>query len=214
MRRPVVVVLVVLLAGACADPVSTTPAADGASDTLEIRCDGATTDVLTPTVQAHADGVHLVLDNTTDGELLMQTETHGEGVQPGETSMTLPIHPGGSRLRCLTMTDDLDPGVEGGWARFDVLAPEGWVSPDVDCPGTMYQGIGDFVEGARGVDDPLLDAPRHFREEGDEVVQAGYATDEERTFVLLRDGEPIAALVYVSDGSGGWLQSESFGCSG
>ena len=86
------------------------------------------------------------------------------------------------------------------------------MSPTVDCP-TQYQGILDYVAGARGVADPLADAPRRFREEGDEVVQAGYTTDDRRTFVLLRDGEPVAGLVYVSDGHGGWLQSESFGCS-
>jgi hypothetical protein len=214
VQRVALAALAVVLAGACADPVSTTtPTADGASDTLEVRCDGTTTDVLTRTVRARSDGVHLVLENTSDHELFMQTEAQGEGVPPGETSMRLLILPGGSRFRCLEMSDDLDPGVEGGWARFDVLAPEGWVSPDVDCPGTMYQGISDYVEGVRGVADPLEDAPTHFQEDGDEIVQAGYATDEERTIVLLRDGAPVAGLVYISDGYGGWLQSESFGCS-
>ncbi len=214
MRRVVLAAFVVAIVGACADPPVTPPTAGEASDTLEVRCDGATTDVLTPIVQARMDGVHLVLENTTEQELLMQTDTQGEGVPPGETSMRLLILPGSSRFRCLTLTDDLDPGVEGGWARFDVLAPDGWVSPDVDCPGAGYGGVMDYVVGARGVADPLQDAPKHFREDGDEVVQAGYATDDERTFVLLRDGEPVAGLVYVSDGHGGWLQSESFGCSG
>jgi hypothetical protein len=213
VQRVAFAALVVLLAGACADPVITTPTAAEASETLEVHCDGPTTDVLTPTVQARSDGVHLVLENTSDHELFMQTEAQGEGVPPGETSMRLLILPGGSRFRCLTLTDDLDPGMEGGWARFDVLAPEGWVSPDVDCPGTSYGGVADYVVGARGVADPLEDAPKHFREDGDEVVQAGYATDEERTIVLLRDGAPVAGLVYISDGHGGWLQSESFGCS-
>jgi hypothetical protein len=87
------------------------------------------------------------------------------------------------------------------------------VSPDVDCPGTSYQGVADYAKGARGVADPLEDAPKHFHEDGDEIVQAGYATDAERTIVLLRDGAPIAGLVYISDGHGGWLQSESYGCS-
>jgi hypothetical protein len=205
--------LVVTIAGACADPPLTPPTAGGASNTLEVRCDGTTTDVLTPIVQARMDGVHLVLDNTSDNELLMQTDSQGEGVQPGETSMRLLIHPGRSRFRCLTLTDELDPGVEGGWARFDVLAPDGWVSPDVDCPGAAYEGVADYAVGARGVADPIQDAPKRFREDGDEVVQAGYATDEERTVVLLRDGEPVAGLVYISDGQGGWLRSESFGCS-
>jgi len=213
VHRVALAALFVVLAGACADPISTTPTTDGASDTLKIRCDGATTDVLTPTVQARSDGVPLVLENTSDHELFVQTEAQGDGVPPGETSMRLLILPGGSRFRCLEMSDDLDPGVEGGWARFDVLAPQGWVSPDVDCPGTSYQGVADHAKGARGVADPLEDALKHFREDGDEIVQAGYATNGERTIVLLRDGAPIAGLVYISDGHGGWLQSESYGCS-
>jgi len=206
--------LAVLLAGACADPISTAPTADDASDTLEVRCDGATTDVLTPTVQARSDGVHLVLENTSDHELFMQTDAQGDGVPPGETSMPLLILPGGSRFRCLEMSDDLDPGVEGGWADCEVLAPEGWISPTLECPGgEMYGGTTDYIAGARGVADPLADAAKHFQEDGDEVVQAGYATDEERTIVLLRDGAPVAGLTYISDGHGGWLRSESYGCS-
>jgi hypothetical protein len=78
----------------------------------------------------------------------------------------------------------------------------------------MYSGVVDYVSGARGVADPLADAPKHFREQGDRVVQAGYATPQERTFILLRDDEPIAGLTYHSDGEGGWLRTESFGCSG
>lgn len=213
MQRVVLAAFVAALAGACADPPVSPPAAGEVSDTLEIRCDGAATDVLTPVVQARTDGVHLALENTSDHELLMQTDTQGEGVSPGETSMRLLIPPGSARFRCLTLTDDLDPSVEGGWARFDVLAPEGWVSPDLDCQKAGYGGILDYAEDARGVADPLRDAPKHFEEEGNEVVQAGYATDDARTFVLLRDGDAIAGLIYVSDGHGGWLRSESFGCS-
>ena len=216
MQRAVlsgVLLLLVPLAGACADPV-TAPKAEGAPDSLEVHCDGETTDVLSPTVQAGPDGVHLLIRNTSDRELFMQTDSQGQGLDPGETELLLSIPPGDSRFRCLEMSDDLDPGVEGGWADFEVLAHEGWISPTLDCPGGgMYGGTADYIAGARGVADPLADAPKRFREEGDRVVQAGYATREERTFVLLLDEEPIAGLTYRSDGYGGWLQTESFGCS-
>ena len=132
VQRVALAAFVVALVGACADPPVALPTAGEASDTLEIRCDGATTEVLTPIVQARMDGVHLVHENTSEHELLTQTDPQGDGVPPGETSLRLPILPGSARFRCLTLTDELDPGVGGGWARFDVLAPEGWVSPDVD----------------------------------------------------------------------------------
>ena len=211
MQRAVLIGALSLLAGACADPV-TAPKAEGVPDSLEVRCDGETTDVLSPTVQAHSDGVRLLIRNTSSHELFMQTDAQGQGLDPGVTELVLLIPPGDSRFRCLEMSDDLDPGVEGGWANFEVLAPDGWISPTLDCP-TRYEGIVDYIAGARGVADPLADAPKRFREEGDRVVQAGYATPDERTFVLLLDEEPIAGLTYHSDGHGGWLQTESFGCS-
>lgn len=205
-------VLLVLLACACADPVTITAAAD-ATDTLEIRCDGETTEVLTPTVQARSDGVDVLIHNISEGEhLSVSWAGGGDGAAPGDTTLVFPIVPGSSKIRCLPIDED-HAADNGDWGRFEVLAPEGWISPDLDCPGTMYQGIGDFVEGARGVADPLADAPKHFQEEGDRVVQAGYATPDERTYVLLRDEVPVAGLIYTSDGHGGWLQSGSFGCS-
>jgi hypothetical protein len=211
MRRVALGGVLFLLSAACADPV-TTPVAEGASDSLEVRCDGETTEVLTPIVQAESDGVHIAVHNSSQTELSVSTETVGQGAAPGDSGFVAPISPGSSRIRCLPVDED-HAAENGDWGVFDVLAPEGWVSPDVVCPGAGYGSVGDYAEGARGVADPLQDAPKHFREDGDEVVQAGYATDEKRTFVLLRDGEPVAGLVYISDGNGGWLQSESFGCS-
>jgi len=159
-----------------------------------------------------ADGVHITIHNSSEAELSVSTETVGTGAPPGDSSFVAPISPGSSRIRCLRAEED-HSFENGDWGMFDVLAPEGWVSPDVDCPGTMYEGNFDYAEGARGVADPLQDAPKHFLENGDEVVQAGYASDEERTFVLRRDEEPIAGVTYHSDGDGGWLRAESFGCS-
>jgi hypothetical protein len=210
VHRVVLAAIVIVLASACADPVTTPPAAD-APETLEVHCDGETTEVLTPTVQAASDGVHISVHNSSQQELSVSTESAGTGAAPGDSSFVSPIAPGSSRIRCLGIDED-HAAENGDWGTFDVLAPPGWVSPTVDCP-TQYQGILDYVAGARGVADPLADAPRRFREEGDEVIQAGYTTDDRRTFVLLREGEPVAGLVYVSDGHGGWLQSESFGCS-
>lgn len=71
------------------------------------------------------------------------------------------------------MSDDLDPGVEGGWADFDVIAPEGWISPALDCPHGGYVGYGDPAPDARGVEDRLADAERLFRKDGF-ATEAGY----------------------------------------
>jgi hypothetical protein len=205
VKRAAAFVLLVLVAGACADPTETKTTTGGLPEALEIRCDGETTDVLSAAVQARTDGVHLVIHNTSGHELYMQSASQGQGLDPGETELSMLIPPGHSRFRCLAMSDDLDPGAEGGWANFEVVAPEDWVSPTLDCPGgKRYWATADYVEGARGVADPLADAPKRFREEGDRVVQAGYATPDQRTFVLLRDEEPIAGL-NLSLRRAGWL---------
>jgi hypothetical protein len=203
--------LLVFVLPACAD-APTPPASADVPDTLEVRCDGETTEALTPSVRARSDGVHLVIRNSTDRELLMQWDSGGDGVGPGETTIRLPILPGSSRFRCLPMSDDLDPGIEGGWARFEVLAPEGWVSPELDCPSGGYGGAVDYVPGARGVQDPLGDARATFRDPGT-VLEAGYSTADSRSFINVVDGVPTDSLTYVSDGHEGWLQSESSGCS-
>jgi len=210
VQRAAFSVLLVMLAGACAESV-TNPTAVDAPDTLEVRCDGGSTEVLTPTVQARMDGVHAVIRNTSGHELLMQSDSHGEGVPPGETAVVLAILPGGSRFRCLEMSDDLDPGVEGGWADFDVFAPEGWVSPVLDCPHEGYVGYGDPAPDARGVEDPLADAERLFRKEGI-ATEAGYRTSDARTFINVKTSGVRESLTYTSDGHGGWLQTESSGC--
>ena len=211
MRVGLAAVVFACLLGACADAV-TTPAASEPPIDLEIRCDGTTTEVLTPTVQAQRDGVHVLIRNVSDEELSVSTESQGTGASPGETTLVFPIHPGTSRIRCQKETEDASME-KGDWGSFDVLAERGWVSPELVCPsGAMYQRVADYIEGARGVDDPLADAAKRFRLPG-EAVEAGYRTEEERTFVNMTDDGPKESLVYRSDGDGGWLQSESSGCS-
>ena len=212
MGRAAAIALLFLLGGACADPTATTTTTGDESETLEIRCDGETTEVLTPIVQAQRDGVHVLIQNTLATETLsVSTETAGFGAPPGETTLIFPISPGRSRIRCLKETED-HAMENGDWGSFEVLAPEGLISPAVECPGGMYSGIGDYVAGARGVEDPLLDAEKRFRLEGS-VVEAGYDISGQRTFINVSEGQAKESLVYASDGSGGWLQTESSGCS-
>jgi hypothetical protein len=203
-----------ILAGCAETPPPSPSAADapGVVETLEVRCDGETTEVLTPTVQARSDGVHIRVMNTAAADVLIQWELGGDGASPGESLWSFPILPGPARFRCLPSTDDVDPGAPGGWASFEVLAFEGWVSPELECPGTMYGGVVDYVEGARGVEDPLSDAEEQFRLEGT-AKEAGYRSVDERTVVNLTADGPKESLVYISDGAGGWLRSESAGCS-
>jgi hypothetical protein len=210
MRGAAVVLVLGFWLSACADPVP--PSATSAPDALEVRCDGTTTDVLTPTVQAQRDGVHVLIHNTTTGEDLSVTwEGGGDGAAPGDTTLVFPIQPGRSRIRCLPNSEDaaIENGDRGG---FDVLAPDGWVSPDLACSGTAYGGVGDYGPDARGVADPSADAEKRFRLDGT-VIEAGYQNENQRIFIDRVGGEPKESLTYIADGHGGWLLSETAGCS-
>ena len=71
----------------------------------------------------------------------------------------------------------------------------------------------DYVEGARGVADPLQDAPKTFERTATRSSRPATPPTRSERSSSSGGGEPVAGLVYVSDGHGGWLQSESFGCS-
>lgn len=202
--------VLVLLSCAGTPPAPPVGETDAAAS-LEVRCDGQTTRLLTPVVQAQRDGVHVVVNNVGSGDLLVGWEGGGDGAGRGEERFVFPILPGNARFRCLPDLPDVDPGMPGGWQRLEVLPPEGWVSPEIDCPGEMFSSNIDYVPGAAGVEDPLAHARK--RADGD-VVRAGYTTEEGITFVSTdEDGKTKESFGYISDGDGGWLLSTTSGCS-
>ena len=204
--------LALVLLSACGEGTSTPPASEAPeADVLRVRCDGTVTEILTPTVQAATDGVHVRIENTSHAEVLTQWDGGGDGADPGTSEQLIPFTPGIARFRCQTFTPDVDPGAPGGWKTVTVLAPPGWVSPTLDCPDGSYGGNLDYVEGARGVADPLADAMK--RAGSDDVRLAGYVTDSERTYVGSEDGVPTERFDYVADGHGGWLLTGTGGCS-
>jgi hypothetical protein len=217
--RPLYAALLMLLVG-CADPSGAGESSPGGSaqedapSVLDITCDGTTTVLASERVQAQSDGVHLLIHNTSSNMLLTEWEggEHaGDGLDPGDRARTESLLPGEDRFRCLPQNSD--PGQEqGGWATFTVLAPPDWVDPTLGCTGMTSQGVIDYMPDATGVDDPLADASDHASK-GATVTQAGYVTNQERHFVAGTDGEMTESFVYRSDGQGGWLLSETGGCS-
>jgi hypothetical protein len=199
-----------LILAACAS--ESPPAGDNSLPlvaSLDVRCDGATTDIGSQSVQARTDGVHFVVHNTSESTLLIGWNGGGDGADPGDSRFVFPILPGEGRIRCQRTSED--PGAPGGWATFQVRPPEGWVSPTIDCPDATANGVIDYVAGARGVSDPLADVKDDAN--GGEVQFAGYRTDDTVTVVATLDGVPIGVYDYVSDGHDGWLRSTTTACS-
>ena len=197
----------VLALSACADPSQVD--AGGTPNTLEVRCDGDTTEILTPVVQARADGVHVVVHNDSDEQLSIMWGSGGDGADPGRSTAVLPIDPGDAEFRCMRSSEDA--GNDRGWQSLRVLEPPGWVSSDLGCTDGGVTGHLDYGVDAEGVDDPAADASEQAN--GAEVVQAGYVTSEQRTYVALDGDDPTMALTYFADGQDGWLLMQTSRCS-
>ena len=205
--------------GSASEPaVPSTSASTLAADILEVRCDGDTTTILTPTVRARPDGVHVLVNNLSDGPLAIEWDGGGEGARRGDSRHVLAVPPGAARFRCMSDMDATGSATTG-WASFTVLEPPRWVSPEIGCP-TQSTGIIDYTAGASaaiGVDDPLAAAIDYAdavaMADDLEVVPAGYATTEQRAFVVFEDGVPTMSLTFTTDGSGGWLLASSTTCA-
>jgi hypothetical protein len=197
----------VLALSACADPSQVD--AGGAPRTLAVRCDGDTTEILTPVVQARADGVHVVVHNDSDEPLSIMWGGGGDGADPGRSTAVLPIDPGGAEFRCLRSSEDA--GIDRGWQPLRVLEPPGWVSTDLGCTDGGVTGHLDYGVDAEGVDDPQADASEQA--DGAEVVQAGYVTNDQRMYVALDGDDPTMAFTYFADGQDGWLLMQTSRCT-
>jgi hypothetical protein len=198
---------IVLALSACADPAD--PISDGGSAILEVWCDGDSTEILTPTVQARADGVHVVIHNESDEPLSIAWGGGGDGADPGRSTLVLPIEPGDAEFRCQRSSEDA--GIDRGWESLRVLEPPGWVPTDLGCTEGGVTANFDYGVDARGVPDPKSDASDQA--DGAEVVVAGYVTDEQRTYVALDGDDPMMALTYFAHGKDGWLLMETSRCS-
>jgi len=186
-----------------------TPDATGdAAEAVIIECTGPGSEgtrVLTPTVAAQSDGVHVEVRNTSDVDLGISFANVGDNADIGVTELVLDSPPGPERALCLG--NDTDPGEDPGPA-FEVVDPNGfWVSTDLGgevCSvgnidyGELPAGIADPVEAAR-------DALGRRVEDGDTLHVAGYPDARvEKVVVLERDGRAIASVA-MFEGSVGWF---------
>lgn len=92
-----------------------------------------------------------------------------------------------------------------------------WVSTVLDCPD-QFSSVADYVVGARGETSDPLEAARRAVEgyglEPDDVFErAGYPDAEVVRVRLVREGEPLAVVDLLDDGTGKWLVGGVNGCS-
>jgi hypothetical protein len=200
-------------------PVHFVPAEAGGAEAptvAEITCDGSTTRVLTPEVEAQPDGVHVRVTNTSSTDLAIDFgEVGGDNAPIGTHEVVWSFFPGQVRVGCWDPTVEREPSLD---ASFTVVDPNGYFVPSMlDCGGgEAVSGFVDYVEGATGwTGDPVDIAREHALGllPPDDVSYAGYPKQQQPQVRVLRNGALIAVFDFSDDGHGGWLMSSYQACA-
>jgi hypothetical protein len=203
---------------------------DLAPDVARVTCDGTSTVVEPQVVQmdpqtgeiletssavrAQGDGVHVIVTNTSGGDLSFQWDLGGENAPIGKHELVLTLPPGVTGVRCQDPGEDAGP--PGAYVDLEIVDPDGvYVSTELSCD-EVTGWFADYGPDATGDPDPVQSARDHLHglEPGDVVEAAGYPEDETPQVRVVRDRQVIAVLEYFPDGKGGWLESTGNACSG
>jgi hypothetical protein len=170
--------------------------------------------VETPAIKPQADGVHLQTVTETGTDLALVIPTLGTNAPKGTSTQIVDLGPGELTVACHSADDFAEPPT----SRLEVVDEDGiWVSTELDCP-EQFSGVSDYAVGARGETSDPLEAARKAVEgyglEPDDVLErAGYPEAEVARVRLVREGEPLALVDLIDDGTGKWLVSMVTGCS-
>lgn len=178
---------------------------------VELRCDGVTTELLSPDVAPQPDGLHFQVqyaDGVRSVVLWVRgapTRTYSAfELEPaaGSRSVVLPVPPSDYFIRCEnndadSNNVDLDPTAA---ATLNVVDANGVWSPDeLTCPS---HDAGMFFT-SMPVDESSLRLAVPGIEASDEIVQVGYPQSFGREWGVNRQGELVARMDVVPrpDGS-------------
>ncbi len=200
-----------------------TSVTDAVPTTARVVCGGEGVRVLTPEVEARADGVHLSIDNRL-GESADLSVSHpgggmGWSVPTGESKRVANVPPGRVRIDCLGRSWGRDKVFAMNVGKIEVLAGEsGYKSTKLDCPRARPKEIEPFTE--EEMEERRADPVEIFRRsnsgslrQGDVVEAAGNTRSrDERTVRVVRDGRVIATAHYLKF-STGWLEATDETCA-
>lgn len=230
MHRILVLLVVALLgltacgAGENADSGSGGPAESpepeptALPDVARVVCDESGARLETSSVRPQPDGIHFEIVNETGSERSVAIQNAqgtgtGMGVPAGTSTQVVDVEPGALTVSCT------DPATEpGAGEALEVVDEDGiWVSTRLGCAEQFSQVV-DYIQGASGeTTDPIEAAKKAvegFGLEPDDVFErAGYPDTDTTRVRMVRDGEPIAVVDLIDDGTGKWLVSMVTGCS-
>jgi hypothetical protein len=197
---------------------STEPEPTSLPDVARVVCDEKGVHVETSSVTAQPDGIHFEIVNETGSERSVAVQNAqgtgaGMSVHAGTSTHVVDVEPGALTISCS------DPTAEPGTgAPLEVVDEDGvWVSTRLECEAQFSQVV-DYIQGASGETTDPLEAARtaveDFGLEADDVFErAGYPDTDTTRVRMMRDGEPIAVVDLLDDGTGKWLVSMVTGCS-
>jgi len=197
---------------------STEPEPTALPDVARVVCDENGARLETTSVRPQPDGIHFEIVNETGSERSVAIQNAqgtgtGMGVPAGTSTQVVDVEPGALTVSCT------DPATEpGAGEALEVIDEDGiWVSTRLGCAEQFSQVV-DYIQGASGeTSDPLEAAKKAvegFGLEPDDVFErAGYPDTDTARVRMVRDGEPIAVVDLVDDGTGKWLLSMVTGCS-
>ena len=196
---------------------STEPEPTALPDVARVLCDENGAHLETTSVRPQPDGIHFEIVNETGSERSVAIQNAqgtgtGMGVPAGTSTQVVDVEPGALTVSCT------DPATEpGAGEALEVIDEDGiWVSTRLGC-AEQFSGIVDYIQGASGeTSDPLEAAKKAvegFGLEPDDVFErAGYPDTDTARVRMVRDGEPIAVVDLIDDGTGKWLESMVTGC--
>jgi hypothetical protein len=207
--------LLSLLAG-CAEAPASGPGSDEASPMVaRVQCgaDGSIK-ILTPTVQAQTDGVHINVDAPA-GSNVGFAVADCCGFNAEDARFVVPVPPGPMSVGCLV--GDQDAGDDSLYREIRVVDLLGaYVPSRLECSGAT--GVGSGGAGPSAGSDPISAAERLLTglRQSDELVQVGYVERRSEAAVAVRRGGEYVATLYLepSDGGWGWIGFESCPDSG
>lgn len=197
---------------------STEPEPTALPDVARVVCDENGAHLETTSVRPQPDGIHFEIVNETGSERSVAIQNAqgtgtGMGVPAGTSTQVVDVEPGALTVSCT------DPATEpGAGEALEVIDEDGiWVSTRLGC-AEQFSGVVDYIQGASGeTSDPLEAAKKAvegFGLEPDDVFErAGYPDTDTARVRMVRDGEPIAVVDLIDDGTGKWLVSMVTGCS-
>jgi hypothetical protein len=192
-----------------------TGANPGAASVLALSCDGDSTILANRVVQAQLEGVSISVANSSGKQLgLIIDGVAGENVPTGNSSFMYPISPGKAKIACtpggFVDTESL------GFETFDVLPPEGWISPDIECDqghGVGFEGLPIPASTPEGLAE-VVRARATGLPPGARVEQAGYAAGDSATVRAVSDGAVIASFGFKHSSAVGWELWDIAFCEG